>query len=704
MIQVSPLAAYRPNAFLSSKKLSQKELNFLGDSKTTLTEYEKGDQAYLNKALGYAIRNKEGKMDYPYLMRLAVNSFQEGKKEQSTAVFGYLIKSLDSIKTEGISGSDQSLKNILIDSYDYLAMTLKEEGDIDGAINLYKPIMPFLRNSCSYDRSARLYTHLAELLETKGIVTPAESLRKKAKELNDMGKCRLFGFPGSENVTTLTKKLNAPLIKADLNISPQKATNDMEFNQLLQELKVGESLLVGRSPDCNYCINIPNISREHVLITRAKNGNLYLKDLNSSNGTKFNDSPIDPNSQPIQLNDTGTILLGGIKPIEIHKLALKSMPFDGQISKVEYMMGSSPVRFCNTITVKEGGTVTIGRADVNYGVLNLSDDRSLSAKHAILTQQDGSLSITDISRNGIRVNNTIIPKNTPVKLQFNDFVQLGNVIYRYDQGINGLTTFSEDANTFYEMFPMGLNMVPLKQGSVGDCYLLRTLTTLMENNRTKRYIANMIHKEENGNLLVRFFGARETISIDAAEVDKILHEPGYVDACKGLKIIERAYGRLRKKIQQSQDQTFMILNAGLTDEVIQNILPQVKLDHKSWSRPAPYQYSELEQRNHFEKAVELLEMASENSDNILITADTRADNNFIKKIFGLHLVESIDNVDIFRLHGYAIRSTDSKNKTVEIVNPHYVNPNNHDDSVHITYDQLFKFFRRIDLVDVSSLY
>ncbi len=56
----------------------------------------------------------------------------------------------------------------------------------------------------------------------------------------------------------------------------------------------GDSLLVGRSADCDLPVKDRFVSRKHLWISR-KGEKLFIKDLNSRNGTFVNGEPIRPN-------------------------------------------------------------------------------------------------------------------------------------------------------------------------------------------------------------------------------------------------------------------------------------------------------------------------------------------------------------------------------------------------------------------------
>ena len=53
-----------------------------------------------------------------------------------------------------------------------------------------------------------------------------------------------------------------------------------------------EQLVIGRSPDADVFLDNPGVSREHLRLERARNGDYVLQDVGSANGTLLNDQPV----------------------------------------------------------------------------------------------------------------------------------------------------------------------------------------------------------------------------------------------------------------------------------------------------------------------------------------------------------------------------------------------------------------------------
>ncbi len=60
-----------------------------------------------------------------------------------------------------------------------------------------------------------------------------------------------------------------------------------------------DELLIGRSEDCEITINSPKVSREHCSISRLSDDMFLVVDLNSTNGTWYEDGRISETELPL---------------------------------------------------------------------------------------------------------------------------------------------------------------------------------------------------------------------------------------------------------------------------------------------------------------------------------------------------------------------------------------------------------------------
>jgi pSer/pThr/pTyr-binding forkhead associated (FHA) protein len=80
---------------------------------------------------------------------------------------------------------------------------------------------------------------------------------------------------------------------------PQSGTN---------RLRLKQSALIGRAADCQIRLALPEISRKHCQLT-FQDGQVLLRDLGSSNGTRLNGKPIRPGVDHV-VEQGGVIELG----------------------------------------------------------------------------------------------------------------------------------------------------------------------------------------------------------------------------------------------------------------------------------------------------------------------------------------------------------------------------------------------------------
>lgn len=73
------------------------------------------------------------------------------------------------------------------------------------------------------------------------------------------------------------------------------------------------AFLIGRAEDCDLRIESPLVSRHHCMLT-VRDGQVYARDLHSSNGTGLNNRVL-VGQQPV---DDGDTLWVAVTPIEVH--------------------------------------------------------------------------------------------------------------------------------------------------------------------------------------------------------------------------------------------------------------------------------------------------------------------------------------------------------------------------------------------------
>lgn len=158
-------------------------------------------------------------------------------------------------------------------------------------------------------------------------------------------------------------------------------------------------LTIGRSPSCNIVLNSDKASALHAEIIVLDNGDIFLEDKNSTNGTFVGNNKIDPNAEiPVRRGDY----------IRFANMELQwgqiPMPEDNRKYKAIYNIGS------------------------NYRNDILIDGTTVSRFHGVLkVAKDGKAFIKDHSKNGTTVNGIKIRSGEDYKVKRGDAVVCGGV-------------------------------------------------------------------------------------------------------------------------------------------------------------------------------------------------------------------------------------------------------------------------------------
>lgn len=169
-----------------------------------------------------------------------------------------------------------------------------------------------------------------------------------------------------------------------------------------------KTITLGKSSTNDYVVSNPQVSRQHAVLTITDKGEVYLRDLNSTNGTFVDGKRITTNTllQPackVKLADTDLDW----------QAVVASQSGKTQVIKVSGSARQQPV---------QGKQCIVGRAKDCQVVM---DHQEVSGKHAMLENRADGIWLTDMqSTNGTYVNGQKI--SAPVRLQKGDKVMIAN--------------------------------------------------------------------------------------------------------------------------------------------------------------------------------------------------------------------------------------------------------------------------------------
>ena len=179
---------------------------------------------------------------------------------------------------------------------------------------------------------------------------------------------------------------------------------------------------IGRSASSEICLNNNVVSAKHAQLIFDANGNLYIIDLSSSNGTYINDRRIEP-GVPYQVRPTDRLYFSGQAGVE-----LVFNPDSYEVAKIQRSSSAKNTgdnNFSTTNILEKFNTkrvLTVGRnvdCDVYLG------HESISRNHATIEKKgETEFFLTDLgSLNGTYVNGRRV--NGRTKVSQNDIIIIG---------------------------------------------------------------------------------------------------------------------------------------------------------------------------------------------------------------------------------------------------------------------------------------
>lgn len=467
---------------------------------------------------------------------------------------------------------------------------------------------------------------------------------------NNNGELIAFDL-GSTNGTKICKNLIIPEInqgafKLQPNmkyILPENAVLGLpnktklplyQFREYLKQMSPQQSITIGCSPENSLHIDDNRISRQHLRLKNCANG-VIVEDLNSTNGTIF---------------------------IGVEKI----LPYKDDYSKIQkklYLQPNTPTLIPNDCQLYLGENFTIDLRNSNIldllnnkGAITVGRDNSCdliidnfytkaSKKHLKLEKAEDKIVATDLNS----TNKTqVIPKNQ------------------------------------IEPFYGDIGKIELKQGNIGDCYLLSTIYAMSRTPYGQKLLKNMVRVDDSGNYIVTF-NSRAPIVVAPNELDgqkKGDKEKISVSGDLGVKAIERAYGKMLKAgkmngIEYYNPTMFFVIDQG------------------GWMNKALEKMTNLackKTKINSDSIEDILTYLSRAKDKYILTCSTYNTGNYGK------FKDYMDPEQRFiSQHAYAIESIDSKNEKITIINPH-----NTMYSYTISWDEFKKYFDYICYANVSG--
>lgn len=226
-----------------------------------------------------------------------------------------------------------------------------------------------------------------------------------------------------------------------------------------------------------------------------------------------------------------------------------------------------------------------------------------------------------------------------------------------------------------DLLKAGVKDLHFKQYAIGDCYFLSSVYALSRHPKGQEILSKMIIPRSNGSFRVIFPGYPDIpITVTRAEVREF-KEMGVKEGPEGLKILERAYSELRRKIDNDVANFSRegALHGGFGHRALRHLTGG---ESKSLSSHGEVFAKRPDVMINAEK---LLNQLAREPENLVVTASTpsrgaykverinaQGGNEFSNKY--IYFMDSEHR--FFCNHSYAVVGVNPQARTVTVVNPH----------------------------------
>lgn len=238
-----------------------------------------------------------------------------------------------------------------------------------------------------------------------------------------------------------------------------------------------------------------------------------------------------------------------------------------------------------------------------------------------------------------------------------------------------------------------------KQANIGDCYLLTSLYSMWRNPTGKNILQNMIKNADDGYRVVFNAYPHNSITVKFSELDGQVfngEKLNSVDGCDALKIIERAYGKLRKSLtRQSSNTSLKIVEGGHQQECLLDLFGN-KAKPIRIASDTNISTTLKTNPDLIKKSEYLLEKFANNPEKYTLGAYTPTIPNNECYWYQFSRGDKKYARLIHNHHAYAIRDVNPIKRLINIVNPYDTSKVS-----EYTYDEFFQVFRGIKGVELS---
>lgn len=284
-----------------------------------------------------------------------------------------------------------------------------------------------------------------------------------------------------------------------------------------------------------------------------------------------------------------------------------------------------------------------------------------------------------------------------------DVVSIGTQMYINDG--KELFEWSLSKEQYLKLFPP-IERFATTQGSLGDCYLVSSLISCMEN-PTARAQLYKLFKANGEDITVTIkayeeYGGSYTFKNGEIELDE---QNRHLTGCKGLQMLEQTYARVSLREEKydylpsltediSKDSMMMRIKSGNSHIALSEILGLESLGTqkfipKDFSKATLAMVLDSKNKFHLSQAEKIIKQYANNKDFILNFGTKEKENAQAESTF-------LKEYNLVSKHGYSIIGYDEASRIVKMINPHEAS-----EVVEIPLDKLLQYVKNLYLVSLK---
>lgn len=273
--------------------------------------------------------------------------------------------------------------------------------------------------------------------------------------------------------------------------------------------------------------------------------------------------------------------------------------------------------------------------------------------------------------NVIVLSNKTKPQDIKTIVEAGDVCEINKKLYIHDG--ESILPIKLSKEKFEELFPIYERNL-IKQGKLGDCWILAGIDALISNQKGKSRFYKLFEQDGN-DILIKFPNAKQKVRFKNGEALDVV---GLQGGAKGYKLVEQAYMIHRNNHYTSSGEEICINDIDL--ETLNKYAEELKGGYAKDAINTFLGYSEPREKKTLKSFLKNLKFW-ENKDDLLIqkTITEGANNKNFITYLSFYAAGDLDRKRLFDQngvlsnHAYALKGYNPEKGTIELSNPHNTN-------------------------------